>query len=371
MKFKITLFFFLCTFFTYFPGLPGQSKPVENLLPVRGFCIAAPGTEDLDRFIKFIDEELAPRRVNNLVLRVDYNYRYLSHPELQDPDALSREDVKRIVAICKKNGISLVPQVNLLGHQSWANRTNNLLKVYPQFDETPLVKMPEKYEWPNPDKLYCKSYCPLHPDVHNIVFALMDEICDVYEADAFHAGMDEVFYIGESQCPKCKGKDKAELFAGEVIAIHDHLAQNGRRLWIWGDRLIDGKISGIGEWEGSYNETYGAVDLIPKDVMICDWHYERPEPTPVYFAMQGFDVITCPWRDSQNAVQQAKDMLRFRKNSNPVMSEHFQGMMQTVWSGAGQFLDSFYDTDTDSQAKTPANCFRSLYLEIQSPEEGE
>ena len=74
--------------------------------------------------------------------------------------------------------------------------------------------MPEDYEWPNDDGLYCKSYCPLHPDVHEVVFALVDEIMEVFEAKSFHAGMDEVFYIGEDECPRCNGKDKAELFAG-------------------------------------------------------------------------------------------------------------------------------------------------------------
>ena len=63
----------------------------------------------------------------------------------------------------KKHGIQIIPQINLLGHQSWANRTDKLLSVYPQFDETPWVKMPAKYEWPNADNLYCKSYCPLAP----------------------------------------------------------------------------------------------------------------------------------------------------------------------------------------------------------------
>src|SRR5690606_40003133 len=99
--------------------------------------------------------------------------------------------------------------INLLGHQSWAGSLGNLLKVYPQFDETPHVRMPEEYKWPNPDGLYCKSYCPLHPEVHAVVFALMDEICEVFETDAFHAGMDEVFYIGDDKCPRCGGRDKA------------------------------------------------------------------------------------------------------------------------------------------------------------------
>ena len=55
-----------------------------NLFPVRGFCIGAPQSKDVDGFIKFIDEELAPRSVNTLILRVDYNYQYESHPELRD-----------------------------------------------------------------------------------------------------------------------------------------------------------------------------------------------------------------------------------------------------------------------------------------------
>ncbi len=61
--------------------------------------------------------------------------------------------------------------------------------------------MPAEYEWPNEDGLYCKSYCPLHADLHEVVFALVDEIMVAFEADAFHAGLDEVFYIGYEHRP--------------------------------------------------------------------------------------------------------------------------------------------------------------------------
>jgi hypothetical protein len=60
----------------------------NTILPVRGFCIAAPQPKELDRFIKFVDEELAPRSVNTLILRVDYNYQYESHTELRNSTAL-------------------------------------------------------------------------------------------------------------------------------------------------------------------------------------------------------------------------------------------------------------------------------------------
>lgn len=362
MKILLIVVCFFCL-----PLVHAQNN-LDSLLPVRGFCIGAPMPQDVDAFVKFIKEELAPRKVNTLILRVDYNYQFQSHPELRDSVTLSKADVEKMVKVSRENGIQLIPQINLLGHQSWASETNKLLSVYPQFDETPWVQMPAKYEWPNADKLYCKSYCPLQPDVHKVVFDVVDEICDAFQTAAFHAGMDEVFYLGEDKCPRCGGRDKAELFANEVRLIRDHLAQKNRRLWIWGDRLIDGKTTGLGEWEASYNNTYRAIDMIPKDVMICDWHYERADKTPVYFAMKGLDVVTCPWRKPDLAVIQTGDMLHFREQSSKEMKPHFAGMMQTVWSDAHAFLDGFYNKKKDDKGGnvTPWDCFRTMYSKIDS-----
>lgn len=336
--FRITV---LCLLLTATHISNGQAN-LDSLLPVRGLCIAAPVKANLDSFVNFINTELAPNRINLLILRVDYNYQYTSHPELVDTPALSRADVKKIVEACKKHQIRIVPQINLLGHQSWASRTGKLLQVYPQFDETPWVKMPEKYEWPNADGLYCKSYCSKHPEVHPIVFALVDEICEVFEADAFHAGMDEVFYIGEEKCPRCGGLDKAELFAEEVTKIRNHLAQKDRELFIWGDRLIDGKTTGLGMWEASFNNTHRAIDMIPKDVIICDWHYNRPDKTAILFAMKGLRVVTCPWRKPDVAVKQVDDMVHFRRDATPEIKSRMLGIVETVWSPVRPFLNGYY-----------------------------
>ena len=312
--------------------------------PVVGLCIAAPSREGVDRFLHFMENELRPLGVNTLVLRVDYNYRYTSYPNLAGDGALSPDQVRRIVGVARKSGIRLIPQINLLGHQSWHTEMGRLLEQYPHFDENPSVKLPEEYRWPNEDGLYCKSYCPLHPEVHDVVFALVDEIMEVFGADAFHAGMDEVFYIGEAECPRCGGKDRSELFAGEVNLIRDHLARAGRELWIWGDRLLDGHTTGLGMWEASENDTHRAIDLLSKDVVICDWHYERAEPTAAYFALKGFRVITCPWNRPEVTREQLEMLSRFRKNSNGVTAERYYGFMQTVWSPAERFLDRYQES---------------------------
>ncbi|MBX2842820.1 MAG: family 20 glycosylhydrolase [Flammeovirgaceae bacterium] len=342
-----------------------QVQAQEASFEVRGFCIAAPKSKGLPAFLKFIEQELVPRKVNTLLLRVDFNYQYKSRPELRDEDALSEEAVKQLVTLCQKNGINLIPQINLLGHQSWAETTYNLLIKYPEFDETPHVKMPEIYEWPNEDGLYCKSYCPLHPEVHGVVFDLVDEIMEVFEAKDFHAGMDEVFFIGDDKCPRCSGVDKAELFAGEVTKIRNHLAQKNRKLWIWGDRLLNGKLTGLGMWEASMNNTHRAIDIIPKDVVICDWHYERAEPTAAYFAMKGFQVITCPWNKPEVARQQTADLKTLKLHSNKTLSEKYLGMIQTVWSGSESFMEVFHEEiEASERQKGSAKCFIALFEEL-------
>jgi len=328
--------------------------------PVRGICMDAPAPEDLDQFISFMENELAPEGINTLVVMIHYNYEYESYPNLRNPEALSEKEVKQIVRTAEKSGIRLIPQINLLGHQSWAGNLNKLLEEYPEFDENPSVEMPEKYEWPNEDGLYCKSYCPLHPGVHKVVFAVVDEIMEVFEADAFHAGMDEVFYIGEDECPRCNGKDRSELFAGEVNRIRDHLAASGKELWIWGDRLLDGGTTGLGMWEASENDTHRAIDMIDKDVVICDWHYERAEPTAAYFALKGFRVITCPYNKPEVTKAQLEMLDDFRAHSNNILKPRYYGFMQTVWSPAGRFLDLYYGEGEDTGRMGPVESFREM-----------
>ena len=365
----------LSSFVLFSTAIKAQNK-LDSLLPVRGFCINAPMPENVDSFVTFVSKELAPRHVNLMVLLIDYRYQFQTHPELTDEKALSKEDVKKIVASCKDAGIRIVPQINLLGHQSWAGKTGKLLAVYPQLDETPWVAMPQNYQWPNADGLYCKSYCPLHPELHKILFDVIDELCDAFEATAFHAGMDEVFYIGEDKCPRCSGRDKAELFAGEVRKIHDHLAGKGREMFIWGDRLLDGKTTGLGMWEASMNNTHRAIDMIPKDVIICDWHYERPDKTAVLFAAKGFRVITCPWRKPEVAVQQLADMANFRKHATPAMRERYLGVMETTWTSVSNFFNGFYGIQPTTASalveepkrapnQTPWQTFKAMYAEVK------
>jgi hypothetical protein len=238
---------------------------------------------------------LAEMGVNLLIVEVNYSYAYTSHPELQMPDPISREHAQRLVQACRRGGIRLVPQFQCLGHQSWAEKTFPLLARYPEFDETP-------GQFPENQGIYCRSWCPQHPQVNQIVFALMDELIEAFQADALHVGMDEVFLIASEHCPRCRGGDPAQLFAQAANDYYQHLV--GRRkveMLMWGDRLLDDRAMGYGEWESARNGTHPAIDLLPKDIIQCDWHYELREsyPSVPYFQEKGFRVLPGGWRNDK------------------------------------------------------------------------
>jgi hypothetical protein len=335
--------------------------------PVRGVHLMAPAAEDVPLAARFIREALPKEGVNVLVLEFDYHYRFTRRPEVAESDALSPDDVKVLASACKDAGVRLIPEIDLLGHQSWEKATGGLLRAHPEFDETP-------GKYPLNQGIYCRSYCPLHPRVHDVLFDLIDELADAAGADSFHVGMDEVFLLGDDDCPRCKGKGKAELFAQEVIALHDHLARSKRTMWMWGDRLLDGESTGFGEWEASINKTHGALGRIPRDIVICDWHYERALPTLEYFAVQGFGVLACPWRKADVALNQLDAIRRVRSHATEAIGNRMQGVLQTTWAGIAPFARAYFGQSDPGGTAPSGNiveslaCFRALFSELRAME---
>jgi len=336
-------------------------KTMSAQLPVRALMLYGLPPSGLETFLDFVRHDLPREGVNHLIFQVDYGYEYKTHPELVAKNAYTRAQIKSLVTACREAGIKLIPLVNCLGHQSWAQTTHQLLTVYPDFDETAGL-------YPENKGIYCRSYCPNHPDVHRVIFDLLGEIVEVFETDSVHVGMDEVFLIGEATCPRCSGKDKAELFAQEVRTLRDFLATKKARLWLWGDRFLDGDVTGLGEWEGSRNHTSRAIDLVPKDIVICDWHYDSAPPTPGYFAVKGFEVIICSYNKPHVAIEEAGQIFHLRQaNADNAMGPRLLGVMSTNWGKSGEFVASVRQIQKTgvSEEKSPAANFLHLFEKVR------
>ena len=266
---------------------------------------------------------LAQIGINVLILEVDYSYSFQSHPELrQGTQPITKDGARRFADVCRKNGIKLIPEFQSLGHQSWKQTTYPLLKVYPELDLTPGA-------FPNNEGIYCREWNPLDPRVNKIVFKLMDEIIDAFDAKALHVGMDEVFLLGSERSPATMGKNPAELFAKVVNDLHRHLVTERRvEMLMWGDRLFDANKYNWSEWEGAKNGTAAAVDMIPRDIIVCPWHYELMDgyPSVPMLLEKGFRVLPASYSkvDASNAL-----IAYCLAHDSPKLLGH----LFTTWSG--------------------------------------
>jgi len=285
---------------------------------------------DLDALGQNIPK-LAEMGVNVLILEVDYNFNFKSHPELRrGTNPITRSGARRFAETCRKSGIRLIPEFQSLGHQSWAAETFPLLTLYPKFDLTPGLFPGNKGTFRDVDGMedfYCREWNPLNPEINRIVFQLMDEIIEAFKADALHVGMDEVFLLGSEYSLATKGQDPARLFAKAVNDLHRHLVgERHVEMLMWGDRLIDAKKFGFGKWEASMNGTAPAVAMIPKDIIICPWHYEKRDayPSIAMFLEKGFRVLPASW----NKVDATLALIEYsRKQAN----QRLLGHLFTTW----------------------------------------
>ena len=154
---------------------------------------------------------------------------------------------------------------------------------------------------------------------------------------AIHVGMDEIFLLGSDLSPSTKGQNPAALFAKAVNDIHRHLVRERHvEMLMWGDRLIDGKNYDYGEWESSMNGTAAAIDMIPKDIIVCPWHYEPRDayPSIPMFLDKGFRVLPAGW----NKVEATTALIEYsRQYDDPKLL----GYMFTTWGVKKEALVDF------------------------------
>lgn len=285
----------------------------------RGIHLMAANDQAVSALIQELPK-FATLGVNAIIIEVNYGFEFESHPELRASQFITKAKARELTQAAREHGIRLIPQFNCLGHQSWSKTTFSLLTKYPQFDETP-------GQFPDNKGIYCRSWCPQNPEVNPIIFALIDELAAGFDADAFHVGMDEVFLIASEHCPRCRGGDPARLFAKAINDLHTHIVRERKlEMLLWGDRLLDANALKYSEWEAAKNGTQGAVDLIPKDVIICDWHYGKQAeyPSVPFLLQKGFRV----WPSGWQPLEGTKAFSAFaRKQQDPRMV----GYLCTTW----------------------------------------
>ncbi len=189
--------------------------------------------------------------------------RFDSLPEAASPHAYSKSEMKSLVAYAQQQGIRMIPELASLGHTRYITRAR-----------------PDLAELSENDEVFT-SLCPVHPRCRAILAGLLDEVVEVFDDTRVHVGLDEVNFGDHPLTQEAlKTRAAGAIFADHVNFLHQHLAHRGRRMMMWGDRLLkDEQIA----------------RSIPKDILIANWQYTPtvPEATTRQLQAWGFEVVNC------------------------------------------------------------------------------
>ncbi len=246
-------------------------------------------------------------------------------PALATPHAYTQDEMRDWVRKAARHGLTVIPEIESFGHTNYIHDR----KKYRHLRE--------------PIEGCFNAINPLARETHAILADVVAETAEVFDAPFIHMGLDEVNFGASRQViAALKKKEKWQLFAEHVCRMHKLVTKAGRRMMMWGDHLLsEPRIA----------------DAIPKDIVICDWHYQRDvaADTVRFFTKRGFDVICCPASNRShdmilpNAVTQINlqrfariahagpatapgyDTLRRDERSAVTSGRRVMGLMNTVW----------------------------------------
>ena len=234
----------------------------------------------------------AYHKFNHVILESWGVFRSERHPWHGWKDGwLTVAECRRLAGLARDLGVTLVPFFNVFGHAT-ASRgktgKNAILDVSPEYQT--LFEPVEGFNW-----------CISNPEARRVIRDLVGELHEAFgRPPFFHLGCDEA---EPPSCARCCADGYGRRVAEHVASMAAFVRGLGARPMIWHDMLLR---SGDPRWMGfeanGSPETVALLDTLPKDVIICDWHYgaargDGQYPTLDHFRAHGFETMTCPWDD--------------------------------------------------------------------------
>ncbi|RPI27952.1 MAG: hypothetical protein EHM61_06740 [Acidobacteria bacterium] len=280
---------------TYISGVRIRDFPYK---PFRGVKLFLPGRDHIPFFKRFVSDFMALYKYNKLILEMNAGMRLERHPELNegwielarnlnytrrdrplgpgaqyqnsvhhdtaDGGVLEQEEVADLVKYAQQYHIEVIPELPSLTHSYY------LLSRHRELAEV------QTAEWPD-------TYCPLNPGSYELLFDVMDEYIKVMAPRMVHIGHDE-WRMPVDACPRCKDKDKGELFLQDVVKIHNYLKGKGVKTALWGDHLVEAvrgsspvpKTSPTG-YKYQIPEAVSPEQIekgFPKDILVINWFWD-------------------------------------------------------------------------------------------------
>ena len=245
-----------------------------------------PGKDALDFHRKLIERIFGAFKLNSVVLECEYT-QWESAPKLWTDISVPKDFLRQYAKIVRDNYIEPIPLVQSMGHAEWMfkNGQNRDLAEDPQA---------------------CWAYDVTNPATYEFIEKIYDEAIDAMHPKFFHIGHDEVVDRGTYPLrEESKKHSVAELFNMDVKKLDAYFRPKGIRMMLWGDMMLTKSQSS--DAAANCPDEAQAAQIragIPKDAIICDWHYQPGKPgaykSLAYFKDDELQTIACTWYNPLN-----------------------------------------------------------------------
>ncbi len=269
---------------------------------------------------KLIGRVLSRFKMNAVFLQAE-QLRWDADPAVAPVWAGRKADVRAEIDFAARRNVTVYPLVQGLGHMEWLfGRPQN--RAFAEDSETPYA-----LNVTNPAAL---AY----------LGRIMAEADDLFDAPAFHVGLDEVTMRGRFPF-RSQGRTFADLFLTGARHWHDFFARRGKPIWMWADTLL--YAPEVAPSFGTAPTSADAARLrleLPKNIVMVDWQYS---PRPAYPSLKvlrdaGFPVVAATWYDPNG----------IRQFSRAAAQVGALGAIQTTWAGY-ESKEAVLDTDQRKQ----------------------
>ncbi len=174
------------------------------------------------------------------------------------PSLFERDFLGDVIAYAKRKGITVIPEINCLGHNS----------LFPRM-------MPEISAKRESGRSKDRGFCTANPDTYTFMYKVLDNIIDKYILPygnyEIHLGLDEVQVDYKCDCPTCRDVSCLDSLVEYAIKMIKYCKSRGiRRVYMYHDVLL------------TYDANFDILkDRFAKegidDVVVLDWWtYEDP-----------------------------------------------------------------------------------------------
>ncbi len=152
----------------------------------------------------------------------------------------TKAQLREIVDYCKGRHIEVIPEFDVPGH------TSAVIAAYPR-----LSCKGEKINPQTTNGVFSDVLCIGKEETYKMIYAVLDEICDIFPSKYIHIGGDEVPKKNWIECPNCQTKreslnlktmDELQSYVTNEIAYY--LKKKGRKAICWNEAVRGGNAEG-------------------------------------------------------------------------------------------------------------------------------